>query len=121
MSTENTRRTFIKNLVLPVCIGIHDHEKTGPQQVLFNIDIWSKDESTHQDQIDNVICYEKITHFIQATVDEGHVNLLETLAEKIIAHILSIPGATKTRVQIEKLSAIPAAESVGIDITRNTK
>ena len=49
---------------------------------------------------------------------EGHINLVETLAEKVAGLCLSDPRVSGARVGVEKLHAISEAESVGVEIER---
>ena len=48
----------------------------------------------------------------------GHVNLVETLAERIAEACLADLRVDAARGRVEKLAAIPEAASVGIEIER---
>ncbi|MBT7769617.1 MAG: diguanylate cyclase, partial [Rhodospirillales bacterium] len=58
---NSLRHVFIRDLLLPCSIGVHQHEKTKPQQIRINLDLAVK-ESTDalNDQIENVVNYEEI-------------------------------------------------------------
>ena len=45
---------------------------------------------------------------------EGHINLVETIAERIAAHILADTRIVSVRVRVEKLEFEPAALGVAI-------
>ena len=49
---------------------------------------------------------------------EGHIHLIETLAEKIAARCLQDLRIQVVRVRIEKPDVLPACRSIGIEITR---
>ena len=49
---------------------------------------------------------------------EGHIDLVETLAERIADRLMQDPRLVQIRVQIEKPEAIDEAASVGIAISR---
>ena len=51
----------------------------------------------------------------------GHLNLVETLAEKIAAHCLADKRVKVARVRIEKLKVIAEAQSVGVEIEREAE
>ena len=55
---------------------------------------------------------------IRAIIAEGHVRLAETLAERIAAACFEDTRVKTVRVRVEKLEALTAAESVGIEIER---
>ena len=55
---------------------------------------------------------------VRAIIAEGHVRLAETLAERIAAACFEDARVRTVRVRVEKLEALTAAESVGIEIER---
>ncbi|MBO6964609.1 MAG: dihydroneopterin aldolase, partial [Kordiimonadaceae bacterium] len=73
----------------------------------------------HQDQIENVVCYNEIVLGIQRIISAGHIQLVETLAEKIAAMSLENAQVIKARVKVEKLEAVKEAASVGVEIERH--
>ena len=54
----------------------------------------------------------------RATVAEGHVLLVETLAEKVALAALADPRVERARVTVEKLDVIDKAASVGVTVER---
>ena len=61
-----------------------------------------------------VFSYDLITDGIAAIVAEGHVDFVETLAERIAARILREPRAQRATVKVEKLEMGPGG--VGVEI-----
>jgi len=115
----STHQIFITDLVLNMSIGIYDHEKVAAQRVRFNIDITALDcQAPLQDNYDNVLCYETIVNAIKSLVAEVHINLVETLAERVADICLSSDQAVQASVKVEKLDAITEAGSVGVQIMR---
>ncbi|NWH07400.1 MAG: dihydroneopterin aldolase [Alphaproteobacteria bacterium] len=113
------RHVFIRDLELEAHIGVHGHEKGKPQPVRINLDLTVAEDGTAiEDRLANVVDYEKVVRAIVAIIDNGHVNLVETLAELIAADCLMDTRIQAVRVRIEKLKAIPAARSVGVEIER---
>ncbi len=53
---------------------------------------------------------------IKGILAEGHINLVETLADEIATRCLAHPRAALVRVKIEKLDKEPGA--VGVEIVR---
>ncbi|MBT3765549.1 MAG: dihydroneopterin aldolase [Rhodospirillaceae bacterium] len=116
---NSLRHVFIRDLLLPCSIGVHQHEKTKPQQIRINLDLAVK-ESTDalNDQIENVVNYEEIVIGVRALIARGHVNLVETLADDIATMCLEDLRVRSVRVQIEKLDVFEDATSVGVEIER---
>ncbi|WP_138380265.1 dihydroneopterin aldolase [Luteithermobacter gelatinilyticus] len=113
------RHVFVRDLIIDGYIGIYDHEKQAPQKLCINVDL-SVRENAHplNDDINNVLCYEKIVRNIQTIVGAGHIHLVETLAEQIADMSLQDSRVVKVRVRVEKLEAIPNTTSVGVEIER---
>ena len=117
------RHVFVRDLMLDARIGVHQHEKLGPQRIRVNIDlaVWEKDVDGIGDQLANVVCYEEVVSAIRALVTEGHVNLVETLAEQIAALCLEDRRVRVARVRVEKLDVFADVTSVGVEIERVTR
>ena len=113
-------RVFIRNLELLARIGIHGHEQGKPQPVRFNVSLWTNVVSA-DDRLDNAIDYEAVTGKIRGIVESGHINLAETLAERIATSCLEDKRVAKVRVQVEKLHALPGAEAAGVEIERGRR
>ena len=114
------RHVFVRDLVIPALIGIHTHEKDGAQRIRVNLDMEVPEaDSPAQDRLSDVVCYEEIVDGIRAIVDAGHINLVETLSEKIAARILADQRIERVRVRVEKLDIFSDATSVGVEIERS--
>jgi 7,8-dihydroneopterin aldolase/epimerase/oxygenase len=111
------RHVFVRDLDCQALIGIYDHEKVKPQRVVVNIDLSVK-EGSGDDDISHVVSYEIIVKKVEAIIEEGHINLVETLCEKIAASCLKDKRVIAARVRVEKPDIIPNARSVGVEIER---
>jgi 7,8-dihydroneopterin aldolase/epimerase/oxygenase len=112
-------RLLIGDLVLPANIGVHPHEKTGTQRVRINVELEvDNGQREIDDEILNVVSYEHIVRDIKALIAVGHINLVETLAERIAGICLDNPRARRVRVRVEKLDIEPDAAAVGVEIER---
>ncbi len=114
-------RVFIRDLVLTCRIGVHQHERIADQRVRINLDLWVDDQGPIEDDLDRVVCYGELMTGVRHVVGAGHVNLVETLAERLAAMCLEDPRVARVRVRIEKLDVFPEAESVGVEIERYRK
>lgn len=110
-------RVFVRDLVLDCEIGVFHNEKGVTQRVRFDVELEVRAHSAHtDDDIAKVISYDTIIDGIKAILGEGHINLVETLAERIAQFCLDDPRAVQVRVRVEKLDKEPGA--VGVEIVR---
>jgi len=113
------RHVFVRDLVLSARIGVYDHEKTAPQRIRLNLDLAVREgAATLDDRLENVVCYETVLKRVRAIVLAGHVNLVETLAERIAEACLEDSRVRRAQVRVEKLDVFPDASSVGVTIER---
>jgi dihydroneopterin aldolase len=113
------RHVFVRDLVLQAAIGVHRHEHDRTQPIRINIDLTvSEDAAPIGDRLEAVVDYEHVINGIRAIVAEGHVRLVETLAERVARFALSDGRVRAVRVRIEKLDIVPDAASVGVEIER---
>ena len=113
------RHVFVRDLELMARIGIYDQERIEPQRIIVNIDLSVKEGGNPgADDIRDVVSYEIVVKKIEAIIAEGHVNLVETLCEKIAAACLRDKRVVAARVRVEKPDIISNARSVGVEIER---
>ena len=113
------RHVFVRDLDLDARIGVYRREKGKAQPIRINIDLAvSEGAAPLEDALSHVVCYEQIVEGVKAIIAAGHVNLVETLADRIAEMCLDDPRIRGVRVRIEKLAAIREARSVGIEIER---
>ena len=117
-----TRHVFIRDFMVECFIGVYDYEKLEPQRVRINLDL-AVNEGEHPiiDDIRNVVSYETIANGILDIANEGHVNLVETFAERIAEMCFKDRRVGSVRVRIEKLDILENAASVGVEIERFRK
>jgi dihydroneopterin aldolase len=114
---KSVYRVFVRDLVLPFRIGIYDYEHLAPQRVRVNADLLVEGAEA-DDDFDRVLNYETIVDGVRALARAGHINLLETLAERVMDLCLDDPRVLAARVAAEKLDVYPEAESVGVVLRR---
>jgi (5-formylfuran-3-yl)methyl phosphate synthase len=113
---KNSDRVFVHDLVLPVSIGAYDFERNRTQRVRFNIDVDVRRAGHHAEDMRDVFSYDLIVDAIRLILSRGHVDLVETLAERIADALLAHPRVDCADVRIEKLDVVEG--SVGIEIKR---
>ena len=113
------RHVFVRDLEIDARLGIYPEEKANPQRIIVNIDLSVKEGPDRlSDDIKNVVSYEIVVKKVERIVAQGHVNLVETLAELIAAACLNDARVMAARVRIEKPDVIKNARSVGVEIER---
>jgi 7,8-dihydroneopterin aldolase/epimerase/oxygenase len=123
---RGVRHVFIRDMTLAARIGVHASEKRGAQQVRVNIDLSVEDDgarplsraSVGQDRLARVVDYEPIAAAVRRIVAEGHVGLVETLAERIAEACLADRRVLAARVRVEKLEVFADVAAVGVEIER---
>jgi dihydroneopterin aldolase len=116
--TKVADRVFMHDLVLDVEIGVYTQEKGVTQRVRFSVDVELTPASVAlEDDIGRAFDYDTIIKGIKSIVAQGHINLVETLAEEVARHCLAHPRAASVTVKIEKLDKEPGA--VGVEILRS--
>ncbi|MCP1337434.1 dihydroneopterin aldolase [Futiania mangrovi] len=113
------RHVFVRDLRLDASIGVYAHEKQNAQPVVINIDLTVQEGvTTSDDDIRNVVCYETVVNKVKAVLADGHIHLVETMAEAIAHRCLEDARVEVARVRVEKTAAIAEAASVGVEIER---
>lgn len=107
-------RIFVRDFVLPVRIGAYSYERSAPQKVRFDVTVEVQRPRGEPQGMAQVLSYDLITDGIRAVVAEGHIDFVETLAERIATRVLADPRARRVTVRVEKLEMGPGA--VGVEI-----
>lgn len=111
-------RISLREYVLSADIGAFQSERGQPQRLRFDVvvDI-AEPPATMDDDVDRILSYDTLTEAIGAALQEGRVNLLETLAERVAQRVLGTPKAGRVFVRVQKLDRGPFA--LGVEIVRD--
>lgn len=119
---RGTRVVFLRGLELMARLGIHPHEKAAPQRILLGVELEVRDDAAPAaigpDDFRRVVDYAQLVETARATVAEGHVLLVETLAEKVALAALADHRVARARVSVEKPDIFPDVETVGVVVER---
>lgn len=109
-------KVFVRGLKVEAWIGVYDHEH-GRQQPLV-IDVELDVAATHCEQLGDTVNYETILQAAQGIAAEGHIDLVETFAERLALACFDDARVTRARVRVEKpLALAPHAAAAGVEIT----
>ena len=112
---------FLRDLVTLAHIGVHPHEHGVQQRVRVNIAFGVQDQpglEIGRDDLSRTVSYERVVQLVRRIIDDGHVRLVETLAERIAAGVLADNRIRVARVRVEKLDVFAELDAVGVEIER---
>lgn len=107
---------FVRDYVIDCNIGVYAEEKGVTQKVRLTVEAeLGPAVRSARDDMAEVPSYTDIIDAIHDSMAGGHINLVETFAERIAARCLADPRMTSIRVCIEKLERGPVR---GVEIVR---
>lgn len=111
---------FVKQLAVDTVIGVYAWEKTIQQRLMFDLELITDIRAAASaDDIRQTLDYAVVCERVSTLVQSAPVELIETLAERIAAMLLSEFATTQVMVQVDKPGAVPAAQTVGVRIVRS--
>jgi 7,8-dihydroneopterin aldolase/epimerase/oxygenase len=117
-SADPRDRISLRNHVVEVDIGAFQQERGHRQRVQFNVVVEVRPSPAPlDDDVDRILSYDRITEAIAMELAAERLNLLETLAERVVERILAEPQAMRVFMRIEKLDVGPYA--LGVEIVRS--
>lgn len=118
-SPTGGRKIVVRDLVFKASIGAYRQERLAPQRIILNIEIEVVEpDDPYSENLEDVLCYHKLSTRIQTLLGEGHIVLVETLAERICDLAFTSPLTTAIKVRVEKPDALDNAAAVGVEIFR---
>ena len=109
----------IEQLEVSSVIGVSEHERKTPQRLTINISFWPRRQTRDmEDKIGQTINYAIVAEETQRFVQDQAVNLIETLADGLVAHLLKNFPIQKITVEIRKFP-LEHAKYVSAIVTRS--
>ncbi|NHK27078.1 dihydroneopterin aldolase [Parvularcula flava] len=113
---------FVRGLKLDANIGAYESEMGRTQPVVISLEVEVQEPADPvSDSLEDVVCYNRLVQTIREILTEGHIKLVETLAERIAAECLAHPMSLSVKVRVEKPEAIEEADAAGVEITRTKR
>ncbi len=107
---------FVRDYVVDCNVGVYAEEQGVTQKLRFTVEArLASDIFSLNDEMAEVPSYADIIDCIDALARGGHINLVETFAERIAAHCLADTRITAVRVSLKKLERGPLR---GVEIIR---
>jgi len=116
----SSRKLFLRRHEVMVQIGIHDFEKTAPQRLWIDVELYVPlAQSTPKgDRIDEVVDYDFVREVVAQRIAQGHIGLQETLVDELVDRLLQNPGVAAVRLSTCKPDVYPDCEAVGVEVFR---
>lgn len=109
-------KVFVTGLKVQAEIGVYRHEigRVQPLVVDVELDVPTAGAARLADTLN----YETILEAARNVAAQGHIELVETFAERLARACLADPRVTRARVRVEKpLALAPDAVGAGVEIT----
>ena len=109
----------IEQLEISARIGVPEEERVTPQRLTINISFWPYQQMRDlADNILNAVNYSVVADETKSFVRGQSVNLIETLADQVAAHLLKTFPIQKVTVEVRKF-ALSDAKYVSATVTRS--
>lgn len=117
---QTCRKLFLRRHEVMVQIGVHDFEKTAPQRLWIDVDLYVPLAQTtpQNDHIAEVVDYDFVREVVARRVARGHIGLQETLCDDLVDELMRHPGVQAVRLSTCKPDVYPDCEAVGVEVFR---
>ena len=113
---------FITDLRIETIIGIYDWERKVKQTISLDLEMGADiRKSAETDAIEDTLNYKAVAKRLITFVGESEYQLVETLAEKIAAIVLTEFGVPWVKLTVHKPGALRGSRDVGILIERGSR
>jgi len=106
---------FMQRLTVQAEIGLYARERGRRQPLVVSVD--AEIEPQRVSEPDQTVNYEHFAAKARTLADAGHVDLVETFAERYADLLLDHPRVMRVTVRVEKPEALGADADVGVEVT----
>lgn len=117
---QTCRKLFLRRHEVMVQIGVHEFEKTAPQRMWIDVDLYVPLAHTtpQNDHIAEVVDYDFVREVVARRVARGHIELQETLCDDLVDELMRHPGVQAVRLSTCKPDVYPDCDAVGVEVFR---
>ncbi len=113
---------FLHGLKIDTTIGVFGWERQLKQTVILDFDLGTDiAKAASTDHIDDTLSYKDVAKRVAQFVADSEFQLVETLAERVAALVLSEFDVPWLRLRVNKRGAVRGAVDVGVLIERGEK
>lgn len=108
-------KVFVRALRVDAEVGYYPQERGRRQPLVIDVELELKAGSV--ERLRDTVDYDRVVGAAERLAAEGHVELIETYAERLARACLAVePRVTRVRVRVEKPEAVPQAAAAGVEI-----
>jgi dihydroneopterin aldolase len=113
--SQDYTRVVLRDVCVEVRVGLHPWERHAerPTRLVVNVEMFAPGKPGK-----SFIDYDRIHDVFKSWPGRGHVDLLETLVEEVVALCFAIPEVAACRVSIVKPDIFNDTAAVGIEVYR---
>ena len=114
------RRVSIDGLTLETSLGVYAFEKVAKRTVVIDVELWIPLAlcTPLNDHLTEVVNYEDFHDMIVQIVTEGHVHLIESLADRLADSLVAHVAVSAVHVRVAKMGVFADCRSISIDARR---
>ncbi len=113
---------YLSDLKIETVIGVYDWEREIKQSVILDLEMGTDiRRAAETDNIDDTLNYKAVSKRVIDFVEQSEFELVETLAERVVAIIREEFSVPWVRLRLNKKGAVSAAVDVGVIIERGDK
>jgi 7,8-dihydroneopterin aldolase/epimerase/oxygenase len=112
-------RIHIEQLSFHARIGVSEAERAKPQRLAANVTFWPDRRADLNDLIGNAVDYAAVAQSAREFVAGTEFGLIETLADKLAAHLLAQFGVSRVTVEVRKF-VLPDTKFVSVTATQES-
>ncbi len=115
-------KVFIKGLNIQTTIGFFQWEKEIKQTLVIDVEMgWNTAQAAENDELAKTLDYAQISEGIAEFANANPVDLIETLAERLAAHLMARYHIPWLKLSVGKPGAVHNAQTVGVEIERGQR
>ncbi len=108
---------IIENARCRVRLGIHDHEKHGPQEILVSVRLSFPFTALRRIRhIDDTVNYEPLRDFIRSWAHRPHVPLIEDLLDELVTRCFDDERVEHVQATIRKTTIFEEVQEIGVGV-----
>jgi dihydroneopterin aldolase len=109
-------KVFVTGVEVQAEIGVYRHEVGRLQPLIVDVEL--DVPTAGAERLADTLNYETILEAARTVAGEGHIELVETFAERLARRCLADARVSRARVRVEKpLALAPHATGAGVEIT----
>jgi len=113
---------YLSDLKIETVIGVYDWEREIKQNVILDLEMGADiRRAAETDNIDDTLNYKAVSKRVIDFVEQSEFELVETLAERVVAIIREEFSVPWVRLRLNKKGAVSAAVDVGVIIERGER